>query len=114
MTSFAYLAFTVAACVLGLGVGLLVHFLRGLLPAGKPVIEDASTLDLTGIVTAQKPWETISEWQRDSNRSFAFHLGTCGASPAVAAIVAWSSRDQVVHSVCSSLQHVAASSPLCF
>jgi hypothetical protein len=114
MTSLAYIAFTVAACVLGLGVGLLVHFLRGFLPAGKPSVDDVSPLDLTGIVTAQKPWETISEWQRDSNRSFAFHLGTCGMSPAIVAAVAWSSREDVVHSVCNSLQHVAVTSPLCF
>lgn len=113
MTSLAYIAFTAAACVLGLGVGLILFFLRGLIPAGKPATEDASTLDLTGIVTAQKPWETISEWQRDSNRSFAFHLGTCGATPAVAALVAWSSRTDVVHSVCSGLQNVAVYSPLC-
>jgi hypothetical protein len=117
MTSFAYIAFTIAACVLGLGVGLLVHFLRGLLPFGKiaSATEDASTLDLTGVVTtAQKPWETISDWQRDSNRSFAFHLGTCGASPAVVAIVAWSSRSDVVHSICTGMQQIAVSSPLCF
>jgi hypothetical protein len=114
MTSLAYIAFTVAACVLGLGVGLFVHFLRGLLPAGKPVVEDVSPLDLTGIVTTQKPWETISEWQRESNRNFAFHLGTCGAMPAIASLVAWSSRSEVVHSVCNGLQQVTVSSPLCF
>ena len=114
MVSLAYIAFTAAACVLGLGVGLFLHFLRGLFSKGKSTPEDVSQLDLTGIVTAQKPWETISEWQRDSNRRFAFHLGTCGTSPAIAAVVAWSSRDDVVHSICSSLQHVTVSSPLCF
>jgi hypothetical protein len=90
-----------------------VHFLRSLVTPAKPSIPDTSTLDLTGIVTTQKPWETISEWQRDANRSFAFHLGTCGATPAVAAMVAWSSRSEVVQSVCSGLQHVAVYSPLC-
>lgn len=114
MTSLAYIAFTVAACVLGLGIGLLVHFVRSLLPVGKPAVEDVSQLDLTGIVTAQKPWDTISEWQRDSNRRFAFHLGTCGASPAVVAVVAWSNRDDVVHNVCNGLQYIALNSPLCF
>lgn len=113
MVSLAYIAFTVAACVLGLGVGLLVHLLRSLLTSKKTTTEDASTLDLTGLVTAQKPWETISEWQRNSNRSFAFHLGTCGASPAVAAMVAWSNRSDVVSSVCTGLQHVSVYSPLC-
>jgi hypothetical protein len=114
MTSLAYIAFTVMACVLGLGVGLVVYFLRGLIPTGKPTMEDPSSLDLTGIVTAQKPWETVSEWQRDANRRFAFHLATCGATPAVAALVAWSNRDDVVHNICAGLQHVAVSSPLCY
>jgi hypothetical protein len=114
MVSLAYVAFTVAACVLGLGLGLVVHFLRGMLPAEKPATDDVSSLDLTGLVTTPKPWETISEWQRDSNRSFAFHLGTCGAMPAIVSIIAWSNRVDVVQSVCSGLQHVAVSSPLCF
>jgi hypothetical protein len=114
MTSFAYIAFTVVACVLGLGVGLIAHFLRGLIPTGMPATEDISALDLTGVVTAQKPWETISEWQHESNRSFAFHLGTCGAMPAIASMVAWSSRSEVVHSICNGLQQVTVSSPLCF
>jgi hypothetical protein len=115
MTSLAYVAFTVAACVLGLGIGLILHFLRSFLRSNKStqVAEDHSSLDLTGLVVAQKPWETISEWQRDANRSFAFHLGACGAFPALASIVAWSNRSDVVTTVCHSLQQVAVSSPLC-
>ncbi len=114
MTSLAYIAFTAAACVLGLGLGLLIHFLRSKMRGTVTVTDDISALDLTGAVTSQKPWETITEWQRDSNRSFALHLITFAAIPAIASAIAWSSRSEVVHTICTNLQNVSVSSPLCF
>jgi hypothetical protein len=88
---------------------MLVHFLRGRLLARKTPAELA---EIAAVV--EKPWDLVNDLQRDANRSFAFHLGTCGAMPAVAAMVAWSSRSDVVQGICHGLQQLTVSSPLCF
>lgn len=112
MVSLAYLAFSVVACVLGFGMGLFLYGLRTRLRAARAG-ENADNFDISKLAAAQKPWETLDEWQRDSNRSLALHLGACGSLPLIASLAAWSSRTEVVSSVCHGLTVVSLNSPLC-
>ena len=112
MVSLAYLAFSVVACVLGFGLGLFLYAMRSKWRLAHSA-EDPEKFDIAKLAATQKPWETLDEWQRDSNRSLAMHLGACGALPLMASLAAWSSRSEVVSSVCHGLSVVALNSPLC-
>lgn len=103
MTVLAYFVFTFVACVLGLGLGLVLH--RARTPVAVLSKEDAS-LEAT--------LESLPLWQAESNRSFGIHIATCALAPLVVAALGWTSRAEVVGSICSGIARVAAQSTLCF
>jgi hypothetical protein len=109
MTSLAYLVFTFLACILGAGLGLFLHRTRHARRAAEglagPELVDGDE---------EKTYEAISRWQAHENRVFAGWVAACAASPVIAAVAGWGSRDQVVGTICSSLNNAAISTPLCF
>jgi hypothetical protein len=110
MTNVAYLLFTFLACVLGLGLGLVLHQMWSKARAlvGPPADPFASIED--GETTS---WEAYTKWQSDNNRRFATQVSSCAAAPIVLAGLAWSERSEVVHSICGTLTKIAGQAYIC-
>ena len=108
MTNLAYLVFTFVACVLGLGLGLLLHHLGKLLrraPEGPPDMAAGEE---------EAVYEKLSHWQAENNKRFALHISACAALPLIVAAAGYEQRSNVVGAICQSIAQVAGSSPLCF
>jgi hypothetical protein len=108
MASVAYLVFTFLACVLGVGIGLILHRARLARRAAAGLGEP----DLAKGDEEQR-WDTISRWQAEENRVFASFVAVSASVPLAMAAVGWSSREHVVGGICSGLSSVALHSPLC-
>ena len=111
MTTLAYCVFIFVACILGLGVGLLLHHLAKFLwRKAPPIVEEdlANSVDAT-----ETEWEALSNWQGQNNRRFALQIATCAALPLIAGLAGFAERAQVVGTICTNLLQVAGQSPLC-
>jgi hypothetical protein len=108
MTNLAYLVFTFVACVLGLGLGLLIHhfgkFLR------------RTPEDFASIASGEEEatYEKLSNWQAENNKRFAMHISGCAAVPLIFAAAGYENRSDVVGAICHSIAQVAGQSALCF
>jgi hypothetical protein len=110
MTNVAYVLFTFIACILGLGLGLVLHQLWSgarRLTVGE---QDPFGSMADGETAA---WDAYSKWQADNNRRFATQVISCGAAPLVIAGLAWTQRSDVVGSVCSAFVKVVGEAYIC-
>ncbi len=108
MTNLAYLVFTFVACVLGLGLGLLIHhFSKYLRRAPEGPTEMAAGEE-------EAIYEKLSNWQAENNKRFALHVSACAALPLIFAAAGFEQRSNVVGTICQSIAQVAGQSPLCF
>ena len=108
MTNLAYLVFTFVACVLGLGLGLLLHHLGKLLRRAPEGPTDMAAGEEEAV------YEKLSNWQAENNKRFALHISGCAALPLIAAAAGYEQRSDVVGAICKSIAQVAGQSPLCF
>jgi hypothetical protein len=111
MTDLAYLLFTFMACLVGLGLGLVLHqiWTRAKLVAGTQD-DPFAKADPDDETTS---WEAYAKWQSDNNRRFATQVISCGAAPLVFASVAWSQRADVVHALCHNVIETVGQAYIC-
>jgi hypothetical protein len=109
MTNVAYLLFTFTACMFGLGVGLLIHFLWGRLRNVEWQADPVSSI-ADGETTS---WDSYSKWQAENNRRFATQVVCCAAIPLLLSGAAWSERTDVVKSVCGAFSPVMGQAYIC-
>ena len=108
MTNLAYLVFTFVACVLGLGLGLLIHHFSKYSRRVSDVPTDMATGEEEAV------YEKLSHWQAENNKRFVQHISTCAALPLIIAAAGYEQRSDVVGAICQSIAQVAGQSPLCF
>ena len=110
MTNMAYFLFTFIACLLGVGVGLVVH---QFLSRAKTLAMGASDPFASIADGETTSWDAYAKWQSENNRRFAFHVSGCAAAPLVFATLAWSERSEVVQQLCSTITKVAGQAYIC-
>jgi hypothetical protein len=105
MTTVAYIAFTFLACIMGLGLGLMLHRIH---------LKRVALPDVASLPDDDATYEALHKWQIRENRTFAWTMSSCAAAPLVLALIGWQSRTEVVHTLCSGINTVLTKSPLCF
>lgn len=109
MTNVAYLLLTFTACMLGLGVGLLVHYFWGRLRNIQWQADPMASIS-DGETTS---WDAYSKWQADNNRRFATQVFACAAVPLLVSGAAWHERDDVVKSLCGTFTQTVGEAYIC-
>ena len=109
MTDVAYLLFTFMACLMGLGLGLVLHQLWSKTKLTSAQV--ASPFDADNDEMAS--WEAYTNWQAANNRRFATQVIGCGAAPLVLAGVAWSQRSDVVRALCQNVVQAVGQAYIC-
>jgi hypothetical protein len=108
MTNLAYLVFTFVACVLGLGLGLLLHHCSRFLRRAPVGPADMVAGEEEAV------FEKLANWQVENNKRFALHVSGCAALPLIVAAASYEQRSDVVGAICQSIVKVAGQTPLCF
>jgi hypothetical protein len=109
MTDVAYILFTFMACLVGLGIGLLLNHLWS--AARSTNGEEASLFAATDEETGS--FEAFAKWQAANNRRFAVQVISCGAAPLIFAGAAWSQRSDVVHVLCHNVVQAVGQAYIC-
>jgi hypothetical protein len=121
MTSIAYIAFVLAASVIGGLLGIAGHYWRAHatmfaedLGLGEPF--DTLTRDdyqfEKHVVGAE--WDDAGFWSADSVRNLLYYMGSGVAAPLVLGFIFWGERAEIVRVTCSTFTAMGINSPVCF
>jgi hypothetical protein len=120
MVETAYIAFVFAGTLVGVFIGVILHFVRA---HAKYFPEDLDLGETANILTrddylvekyvARAEWNEIGYWDGDSVRNLAYYAITGALGPAVIGLAMWSERETVVGATCAALTAAGLAPPLC-
>lgn len=120
MVETAYIAFVFLATLIGLFIGVILHFWRAhatYFPEDLDLGETANILTRDDYLTEKyvvgAEWNEIGYWDGDSVRNLVYYALSSALVPALVGLALWGERTVVVDATCKALTAAGLAPPLC-